>query len=117
MDQRYRQGERLHLRREVEAAFREGRRIAGPLLRIHVRPNGLPHARFAPLVSKRVGNAVRRNRWKRLLREAFRLHKEAFGGGVDIIALPHRPPDGLKRPQVDEALLALFARYRREAKR
>lgn len=36
-------------------------------------PNALLHPRLGLAVSGRVGNAVRRNRWKRLTREAFRL--------------------------------------------
>ena len=56
-------------------------------------PNGLPHARLGISISRRVGTAARRNRIKRLLREAFRLQQQAMPAGVDLIVQvrPHEP--------------------------
>ncbi len=46
-------------------------RAAGPFM-VFALPNGLAHPRLGLSVGSRVGGAVRRNRVKRLLREAFR---------------------------------------------
>lgn len=44
----------------------------GPLM-FHAKPNDLSHPRLGLAVSRRVGNAVKRNAIKRRLRESFRL--------------------------------------------
>ena len=48
-------------------------------------PNGFEQPRLGLSVSRKVGPAVRRNRWKRLLREAFRLNREQLPAGFDLI--------------------------------
>lgn len=49
-------------------------------------PNGLDHSRFGFSVSKRVGNAVVRNRVKRILKECVRLR--SWNKGWDIVFIP-----------------------------
>jgi ribonuclease P protein component len=56
--------------------------------------NGLPHPRVGLSVSRKVGNAVARNRWKRLIREAFRTIRAALPKGIDLVVIPRgtEPP-------------------------
>src|SRR5947209_6667594 len=72
-----------------DAKTREGR---GPLT-IYALPNDTGHARLGLSVSRRVGNAVRRGRIKRLLREAFRLTRHELPGAYDLVVVvrPHEP--------------------------
>src|ERR1700726_487737 len=66
------------------------KRTAGPLVAYSL-PNDLKQSRLGLSVSRRVGTAPRRNRIKRMLREAFRLHHDDSGQGYDLIIVvrPH----------------------------
>lgn len=48
----------------------------------------MSHCRLGLSVSRKLGKAVVRNRWKRLIREAFRLTRRQLPDGVDLIVIP-----------------------------
>ena len=60
-------------KRDFERVFSRGRRYNDALLRIRVASNEGAEGRVAFVAAKRLGNAVFRNRCKRVLREAARL--------------------------------------------
>jgi ribonuclease P protein component len=64
----------------------------GPLV-MYSLPNELGHLRMGISISRRVGSAPKRNRIKRLLREAFRLNHLTLARGYDLVIVvrPHVP--------------------------
>ena len=80
----------------------------GPLV-AYSKPNELTHYRWGLSVSRRVGNAIRRNRVKRLLRESIRILQPDFPGSYDII-LVVRPHDPLELKEYQTILTALIQR-------
>ncbi len=75
-------------RKDFERAFSQGGRARGALLDVIVVENGLPYSRLGLSVGKRVSkHAVRRNRVRRLFREAFRLSRAELPAGVDVVMI------------------------------
>lgn len=88
-----------HLRtgREFAAVRAEGCRGEGGAFFVQVRlPTVIPAGRTLPLrrlgvvAPRRIGNAVARNRAKRLIRESFRLRQEALPAACDIVVVLRR---------------------------
>jgi ribonuclease P protein component len=66
---------RLRHKEQFDLVYREGRRLSDSNFQIVSHSNSTPHARLGLSVpSKTIGNAVNRNRVKRVVRESFRLN-------------------------------------------
>jgi ribonuclease P protein component len=116
----FRRSHRLAHARDFQAAYgSRASRASGPLA-VYARPNGLPHPRLGLSVGRRVGNAVVRNRCKRLLREAFRLSQHRLpsldGGGYDYV-VNVRPHEELPLDEYQRILLELAGKLHTEWQR
>ncbi|QIJ72187.1 ribonuclease P protein component [Thermosulfuriphilus ammonigenes] len=94
--------ERLCRRQDYLKAYRQGTRFRLPYLTIIIVPNRCGFTRVGISVSRKIKEAVQRNRAKRLLREFFRRNKNLFPSGYDVVfvakeGLLKQTPGDLKR--------------------
>ena len=80
----------MHLRKrgDFDRVFAQKHSQADRVLVIYGMANGLSASRLGLVVSKKLGKANCRNRWKRLIREVFRLEQSNFPIPVDLVIIP-----------------------------
>lgn len=88
-----------HLRRPQDFArvFDGGIRAGDGHLLIFAAKNDLGYSRFGLSVSRKHGSAVVRNKKRRRLREAFRLHQHSLPVGFDFVLIPRQRDDSTLR--------------------
>ncbi len=86
-DRRLRRRERIRKRNDIKHVFSEGVRCRRSVLSVAAVRNDLEYSRLGVGASVKLCNAVKRNRLKRLAREAFRLNKAGIPVGLDIFVM------------------------------
>lgn len=90
-DQSFPKSARIHSSLEFDTIFQRGKVLADASLVMHAQL-AAQRGRIGISISKRVGNAPTRNRWKRLIREAYRRQYQRVGAlsKLDIVVRPRR---------------------------
>ena len=89
---------------EFRRAYTKGKNFVGPLTVTYVRKNRLGVTQVGITTSKKIGNAVMRNRSRRVIREAFRQLSGEVAPGYDLVIVARGKTPYSKSTQVKEQL-------------
>ena len=115
-DQSFSRRLRIRTAAEFDRIYKSRNFAADDVLVVNGMASDLPHPRLGLSVSKKVGNAVVRNRWKRLIREAFRLSRTSLPAGIDLVVRPQKGAEP-ELAAIAKSLIALAGRIARRASR
>jgi ribonuclease P protein component len=103
---------RLRKQAEFEAVYAGNCYAADSTLVITALKHGDGPSRLGLSVSRQVGNAVVRNYWKRLIREAFRKNRHRMPEGFDLVARPRKGASP-EYARIERSILELTRRLAR----
>ena len=119
-DERFLKEHHVRSGADFDRTYKRRRSASDACLLVFVCENDLPHSRLGLSVSRKVGGAVHRNRWKRLIREAYRTQRLQMPAGIDIVTIP-RPDCQPDLARLKASLLRLVrqaaGRLERDARR
>ncbi|MEW6743681.1 MAG: ribonuclease P protein component [Planctomycetota bacterium] len=101
---------RLTGRRPFRTVFDAGRKAVGRQIVVYILENGTERSRLGVSISRKFGGAVQRNRARRQIREAFRLERECWRHGYDLVVIPRRGAFPTTRQALARELVALVRR-------
>ena len=94
----------LRKQRDFGRVYKKGSSRGSRYVVILYRKNGLGYTRTAFVASRKVGNAVTRNRARRLMREAYRAMEPEIIKGYDVIFVARNTINGRKEPEVEKSI-------------
>ena len=97
----------LKKNRDFQNVYKNGKSKVNKYLVMYVLENQLDSNRLGISVSKKVGNSVIRHHLTRLIRESYRLNKEMFNSGLDIVVIARESAKDRKYKEIESALLHL----------
>ncbi len=100
----------LRKQADFDAVYKKGRSVGDKYVVVFYLKNGLDHNRTGFLASKKVGNSVKRNRARRLMRESYRQLKDIVPVGHDIIIIARNTITGRSFSEVDNSMKHAFRR-------
>ncbi|MCL1926019.1 MAG: ribonuclease P protein component [Syntrophorhabdaceae bacterium] len=109
-EHRFSTEERLRTDREFAEVVRKGERIGTAHFTVYRDARGGERRQVGISAGKRAGKSVIRNRMKRLLREFYRLNKEAFPQGTRTAIVVRKAPENPVLDMVSAELLAALVK-------
>ncbi len=89
--------------KDFDKVYNRGKRVFDRYVVIFCLKNGLDHERVSCVASKKVGNSVRRNRARRLMRESLRLLNIDLSG-YDVVIVAKNSINDKKLAEVKKSM-------------
>lgn len=97
----------LKKKKDFQAVYSHGKSYANRFLVLYVFQSNEFQERVGFAAGKKLGNAVRRNRVKRLLRESYRIHQGEVKEGVSLLLVGRKAAVDAGCSDLEKAFLAL----------
>lgn len=95
---------RIKKNKEFQNVFKNGKSFANRQLVLYYLKKDQPHFRIGLSVSKRIGNAVMRNKVKRYLRQAFHELEDDLHQDYDFVVIARKPVNKMEYHDVKKSL-------------
>ena len=100
----------LKLNHVFRRLYGKGKSAVNPCLALYCRRNNLGYSRLGLTVGVKLGKAVVRNRTRRRIREAYRLHERQFLPGYDLVVVARVKAGHSRYREIERSLLSLADR-------
>ncbi|WP_152446697.1 ribonuclease P protein component [Bacillus sp. THAF10] len=106
-----RKEQRIKKNTDFQHVFRKGKSMANRQFVVYaVKKEEQDTYRIGLSVSKKIGNAVMRNRIKRLIREAVHASKDKIPAGVDLVIIARKPTTEMSLEEITKSLQHVLKR-------
>lgn len=107
MDYKYKKIFRIRKRPEYRNLFRKSKRISGIRISLDIYITSKKQSKLGITAPKKYGNAVERNRFKRLVREAFRTSVPHLSSSLECNVYPRKAAKNATMQELKDELLKL----------
>ncbi len=98
--------------KEFKYVYDNGKSYANKYLVMYICPDEKKKDRLGIQVSKKVGNSVVRHHLTRLIRESYRLNKNMFNSGLDMVVIVRITAKNISYKEMESAILHLARKHK-----
>lgn len=93
---------------EFQSVYKLGKSYGNRNLVLYIKKNNLDYTRIGFTITKKIGNAVTRNRIRRMLREICRLNFHKIKPGYDLIFISKKNVVGMKYDELEKSVFHIL---------